>query len=328
MNTEDGTPMKYTALFDPAAHEGRAEPGRARYLYDHAPDLILAINVALAANRPLLLRGEPGSGKSTLARDIAFCLERQYLEEVVTSRTQAQDLLWRFDAVRRLADVQANPKKKLGGEHDAPYVEPGVLWRAFDPASAAEHGRGARRQAPAGKVERPAGQQSAGNGFVVLLDEVDKADPDVPNDLLVVMDARWFEVPELDHKRIQAPRDLPILLVITTNGERELPVAFVRRCVVHDLETPKRAQLRRIARRHFSPEEVGDAVLDAVLDKLEVLQKEAATPKLRAPSTAEMLDAVRACRDLKLKEPGGKGWDALTDAAMWKHKPRRKEGAS
>jgi MoxR-like ATPase len=303
--------MTYSPLFRP--DEQRAQRGRrpdaVQYLYDE--ELELAVNVALAADRPLLLRGLPGTGKSTLAADVAFCLGRRYESAVVTSRTQAQDLQWRFDAVRRLADAQA--KKK---EDDVAYVEPGVLWRAFSPASAARYGaKGKAKGTRSGVKDTDA---------VVLLDEMDKADPDVPNDLLVVIDERHFYVPEVD-VTVAAPKDLKVLIVITTNNERELPAAFVRRCVVFDIPMPREHRLRAIAARHF--DDLGTPLVDEVYGLLKELATSAGVAKLREPSTAEFLDALRACRDLGIREPSDARWRRIAEAAMWKHAPRPKDGA-
>jgi MoxR-like ATPase len=277
--------MTYTPLFD-AAHLEELRPrrpGAISYLYE--PGLELAINVALAAGRPLLLKGLPGTGKSTLAEDVAWKLERRFLEEVVTSRTRAQDLQWTFDAVRRLSDA-SGPGGVKSDEH---YVRPGVLWRAF----------------------------VGGDSAVVLLDEIDKAEPDVPNDLLVALDARWFEVTET-RERVEAPRDLAMLLVITTNDERALPPAFVRRCIVYEIQAPSRDRLTAIARRHVP--ELDAALLDQVYELYGALVTDARAQKLREPSTAELLDALRACRQLGITDASSPAWADVCRRAMWKHR--------
>src|SRR5262249_18525377 len=158
---------------------------------------------------------------------------RRYEQEIITSRIQAQDLKWRFDAVRRLADAQprSGPTPHPPGslvDDDRRYVEPGVLWRAFNLELALTVGKRAAGSPPG--VEPPA-NPAPGRGVVVLIDEIDKADPDVPNDLLVVLADRWFKVDDLDDQEVRAPEDLALFMVITTNGERDLPAAFVRRCV-------------------------------------------------------------------------------------------------
>jgi MoxR-like ATPase len=301
--------MKYKKLFDWKALELKHGPqrGGVAYVYDDA--LELAVNVAMASGRPLLLSGDPGTGKSTLAADVAWKLGRRFYADTVTSRTQAQDLLWSFDAVGRLA--RANTNQGLGDI--AQFIQPGVLWRAFEPKSAAEHGK---QPAP-----RPWGD--AGEHAVVLLDEIDKADPDVPNDLLVVLDQREFRVTETD-KRVVAPVKLDVLILLSTNGERDLPPAFLRRCVTHRIALPddprERAErMRNIVRRHFPPQEVADDLLNAVIDLFGQVQDGAGRRNLRAPSTAELIDAVRACVKLKVKKSTDPVWTQIATAAMWKH---------
>jgi MoxR-like ATPase len=309
--------MKYKKLFDWKALElERGVPsGGVAYVYDES--LELAVNVALASGRPLLLSGEPGSGKSTLAADVAWKLKRRFYTDVITSRTQAQDLLWSFDAVGRLA--RANTNKDAGAIEQ--FVQPGVLWRAFQPKTAAEHGKS--------PVARAWGDQ--GEHAVVLLDEVDKADPDIPNDLLSVLDQREFRVTETD-RRVAASAKLEVLVVLSTNGERDLPPAFLRRCVAHHIAFPsdpvKRAEhMRVIVRKHFSAQEVSDDLLAAVIDLFGAVKDGAELRKLRAPSTAELIDALRACVRLGVKASTDPVWERIATAAMWKHptKPARPE---
>lgn len=169
-----------------------------------------ALALAHAARRPLLVRGEPGSGKSQLARAAAALMKAPApLVQVIHPRFEPRDLLYRYDTIRRLADANAS-----GGILDEEkYVKPGVFWRAWEAAS---HGP-----------------------VVVLVDEIDKGDADVPNSLLEVLGQRSFkvdEVPEM-HTPSLLPGAMP-LIVITTNEERELPAAFVRRCVVLNLNPP------------------------------------------------------------------------------------------
>lgn len=186
---------------------------------------INALKLALAARRPLLLRGEPGCGKSQLARAAAQVMGvRQPLVEVIHSRLEPSDLLYRFDAMARLLDAQT------GNDLDPTnrkYLQAGILWKAFDAS---------RRK-----------QQCS----VVLIDEVDKADADLPNSLLDVLANRSFTVPMLNIAgrrgvRVVADESFSPLVIFTTNEERELPAAFVRRCVVLNLNPPSaRAELEQ-----------------------------------------------------------------------------------
>lgn len=292
--------MSYTPIFSPdTQRKTRGTPPKSLQPYHYSEALELAVNVALAARRPLLLRGNPGTGKSSLAADVAWCLGWRYEVEVITSHTQAQDLKWRFDAVRRLAEVQAGTYDKDKPRHirDRPFVEPGVLWRAFEPSS------------------ETTGKSGPADGVVVLLDEIDKAEPDVPNDLLVALDERWFKVPELG-QLIEAPPKLEILMIITTNNERDLPSAFVRRCVVFEIPPHDRAQLERIARLHHP--QISTTLLQSVLKMFDELVEDAKKQRLRPPSTAELLDALRACSALEI-DGGFSHWEQVLRAALWKH---------
>jgi MoxR-like ATPase len=170
-----------------------------------------ALALAYAARRPLLVRGEPGSGKSQLARAAAVLMEASApLVQVIHPRFEPRDLLYRYDTIRRLAD--ANTRDGIG--EDTRYVQPGVLWRAWQQAQASQP-------------------------VVVLLDEIDKGDTDVPNSLLEVLGQRSFRVEEVPAMSTPSlPDGAMPLIVVTTNEERELPAAFVRRCVVLNLNPP------------------------------------------------------------------------------------------
>ncbi|MBS0174555.1 MAG: MoxR family ATPase [Nitrospira sp.] len=169
-----------------------------------------ALIFAHAAHRPLLVRGEAGSGKSQIARAAAQVLgSGSPLVEVIHPRFEALDLLWRLDAVERLADAQL---LRLD-ESNEKYVKHGQLWQAIERA------------------------QQSDRTPVLLIDEIDKADTDVPNALLDVLGNRSFKVPPLGHKTVCGGKRLP-LIVVTTNEERELPAAFVRRCAVLNVNPP------------------------------------------------------------------------------------------
>ncbi|MBI1209559.1 MAG: AAA domain-containing protein [Azospirillum sp.] len=188
--------------FPPAGHLWRQEE-------------IYALILAWAARRPLLVRGEAGSGKSQIARAAAFHLyQGEPLVEVIHPRFEALDLLYRMDVVARLADAQTSGALDPS---NAKYVKRGKLWQAMAPDSVSGDGA-----AP-----------------VLLVDEIDKADAEVPNALLEVLGNRSFSVPPLGDKLVSLAKGRrPPLIVITTNEERELPAAFVRRCVVLNLSPP------------------------------------------------------------------------------------------
>jgi MoxR-like ATPase len=283
-------------------------------------DLRLAVEVALATDRPLLLRGEPGSGKSTLAPYIARNLGWRYYEHVVTSRTKATDILWTFDHIRKLADASSMAAAEI---KDADYVEPGVLWWAIDPGSAQVRGH----EAP-NKPTRPVVDPSAKlNGTrakldaVVLLDEIDKADPDVPNALLGPLGTMHFTVAETgvevpSQSQDHADRTGHVLVVITTNNERDLPPAFLRRCIVYRLPPPDRDFLLIVGRRHsIADKELASGknptVLNTAADLVMSARREAHNQARRPPSTAEFLDVLMASTRLGIT-PDSAEWDALT----------------
>jgi len=173
-----------------------------------------ALILAQACRRPLLVRGEAGCGKSQVARAAAQALGgTEPLVEVIHPRFEALDLLYRFDTLARLADAQVG---RLDAYNTA-YVHPGRLWEAYEQST--QSGAGAAQP-------------------VLLIDEIDKADADIPNALLEVLGNRSFTVPPLNNRAIQGDPERFPLIVITTNEERELPPAFIRRCVVLNLNPP------------------------------------------------------------------------------------------
>lgn len=286
--------MQYTKIFDPphllhAAHpagdKGRVgDRSAGEIVYVFTESIVLAINVALAAQRPLLVSGDPGSGKSSLAASVAAFMNWRYEPEVITPRTQASDLGWRFDALRRLQDAQAQALKQ-----DDDYVLPGPLWRAFEP-------EGDDRRA------------------VVLLDEIDKADPDVPNSLLDALGSMTFRVTETGRDVSASPERVPFV-VITTNNERQLPRPFLRRCITLSLPPPDEERLLEIAGAHDLRDEEGRAAKIAA--HVTGMRRAAAKEGRSYPGAAEFLDALRASRDLRVSY-GTAEWEAIASATLEK----------
>ncbi|HND55685.1 MAG TPA: MoxR family ATPase, partial [Pirellulaceae bacterium] len=231
--------MKLPAIPDRVSLPAQGGIERRVHLFD--PDSRNAILAAIGAARPLLVRGEPGVGKTQLAEAAAVALQRRLLTTVVDSRTEPRDLLYSFDAVARLAEAQlcgAAPKSSETDLHAARelltpkrFLTPGPLWWAFDWKSA-------RDQAELSGAPRPYSdeQWEAASGTVLLIDEIDKAETDVPNGLLEALGSRQF-TPPFDHQPVAQTGECP-LVVITTNEERALPDPFLRRCVVLDLKPP------------------------------------------------------------------------------------------
>jgi MoxR-like ATPase len=280
-------------------------------IYVYTPRTILALNVAIATGRPLLISGEPGSGKSTLAKNAAAILHRWYYRETITSRTRATDLLWTFDALRRLSDASTPNQPLLEKRY---YVDPGILWWTFDPISA--RNRGTEGEIPEKQQPLDKGQQPGGDAdprAVVLLDEIDKADPDVPNDLLEPFDMKSFTVRETNDS-VTAKRE--VLLILTTNGERELPPAFLRRCVTLTLDPPDKTWFVGIANQRYGNKD--DSLHTAVAAEVIKLREAAARAGLRKPSTGEYLDALQVCRELGI-DPGSKVWENAAENVLWKH---------
>lgn len=320
--------MKFTAkYFNPEAGGTLQSDGRVAFragdnpedLYLYDPKTILALNVALATRRPLLISGEPGSGKSTLARGAAAVLGWRYYKQMITSRTQAADLLWKYDTLRRLSAAH-NPDETLLPKQY--YVEPGSLWWAFDPRTATH--RGSQMEIEIGQRVRDPDlgtNVTTPKNAVVLLDEIDKADPDVPNDLLEPLDLKEFTVRETND-RVRLTDDRDLLMILTTNGEREMPPAVLRRCVLLTLAPPTKkwfvtiADLRRGEKDHALHEAVAGAVME--------LREAANKASLREPSTSEYLDALAVCDKLGIDTTSSdwkkaKAWQEVRRTVLWKH---------
>ncbi|MGW7451990.1 AAA family ATPase [Streptomyces sp. NPDC054787] len=260
-------------------------------VYSPTAEIITAVQVALITGRPLLLAGPPGCGKSSLAAFVARTLDFAYLEFVVTDESAPQDLLWGVDVIARLRDAQlASADGHVPPLHD--YIDPGRLWWALDPASAARRGA-----VPDAKVARPCampvhikGYEPRGAGAVLLIDEIDKAESSFCNGLLVPLGSRQFHVTDIDEPVQNGADRAPEnpLVIITTNGERDLPDAFVRRCVVLVVEGPDAERLEEIAVLHH-PAIAADAGL---LARVRLLAQRFETGAKEHASTAEFLDLI------------------------------------
>jgi MoxR-like ATPase len=265
-----------------------------------------AVRAALAAQRPLLVRGEPGAGKSQLARAAAEVLGRLFISEVVQSRSESQDLQWRFDAVARLGEAQALGAAPLSADEvrarldPLNYLSPGPLWWVLDWRSAADqHARGGGCFCP----PQPPPEWQPEHGCVLLIDEIDKADADLPNGLLETLGNGAFSAPWLSAPVAATPGTATPLVVITTNEERELPAAFVRRCLVLNLGLPAQEEdflafLEARGRVHFQ-ERCHDEVYRQAARQLWQDRRTAETQGVTPPGQAEYLDLLRVIATLE-----------------------------
>ena len=226
--------------------------------YVATPDLMLAVNAAITLQRPLLVKGEPGTGKTMLAETVAEALGLPLLQWHIKSTTKAQQGLYEYDAVSRLRDSQ------LGGEHGSRvhdisnYIVKGVLWQAF----------------------------SAETPTVILIDEIDKADIEFPNDLLRELDRMEFYVYET--RQLIRARHRPVVM-ITSNNEKELPDAFLRRCFFHYIKFPDKETMQAIVDVHFPG--LKKALLKEALEAFFQIRE---LPGLKKkPSTSELLDWLK-----------------------------------
>jgi len=223
--------------------------------YVATDDLMMAVNAAIALARPLLIKGEPGTGKTQLAQEIAGALGRPLYEWHIKSTSKAQQGLYEYDAVSRLRDSQLGEERV----HDIRnYIVKGRLWEAFESAV------------------QP----------VLLIDEIDKADIEFPNDLLRELDRMEFYVHET--RELVTARHRPII-IITSNNEKELPDAFLRRCFFHYIRFPDEATMRAIVAVHYP-----GLKQELLAEALAVFFEVRATPGLKKkPSTSELLDWIK-----------------------------------
>src|SRR4029077_8083636 len=241
--------------------------------YIASRDLEVAVNAAVTLQRPLLVKGEPGTGKTVLAHEGAEALGLELIELHIKSTTKAQQGLYEYDAVARLRDGQLGDPKV---QDIANYIRRGKLWESFDAADAP----------------------------VLLIDEIDKADIEFPNDLLLELDRMEFYVYET--QQTVAARQRPIVF-ITSNNEKELPDAFLRRCFFHYISFPDRATMSEIIEVHYP-----GLQKNLVREALNVFYEVREVPGLKKkPSTSELLDWLKLLmvedippETLRSKDPG------------------------
>ena len=227
--------------------------GTERYVA--TDDLQMAVNAAVTLQRPLLIKGEPGTGKTMLAEEVSAALGKPLIQWHIKSTTKAQQGLYEYDAVSRLRDSQLGDNKV---QDIANYIKKGKLWEAFD----------------------------ADEQVILLIDEVDKADIEFPNDLLLEIDKMEFHVYETGERIVAKHRPI---VIITSNNEKELPDAFLRRCFFHFINFPDRETMLRIVDVHFPG--IKKSLVDEALDVFFDVRK---IPGLKKkPSTSELVDWLK-----------------------------------
>lgn len=228
--------------------------GTDDYIIDD--ELMMTMNIAIKMNKPLLVKGEPGTGKTALAEAIAKALGKQLIVWSIKSTTKAADGLYQYDVVRRLYDSELGHE---GVEDIKRYIKMGKLGEAF----------------------------TSDEQCVLLIDEIDKADLEFPNDLLWELDRMEFYIPETD-ETIRAKN--PPIVIITSNAEKELPDAFLRRCAFHFIDFPDNDMMQKIVRAHYP--DIEEKLMEQVLDAFFYVREYYELKK--KPSTSELLDWINA----------------------------------
>jgi MoxR-like ATPase len=265
------------------------------YPYYPSEELVEAVNLAIRLNRPLLLEGEPGCGKSQLAAAVAYQFNKRYPEiewhyELwnVQSTSKAQDGFYTYDYVGRLQAAQL-AKEAVIDEKNNPtnpenFIDWGPLGKAFRSRQCSETNRPIRT--------------------IVLVDEIDKADRDLPNDLLLAIDQQQFEIKDVRPRRWQsANRKAPPIIFITSNREKELPNAFLRRCLYHYVDFPNMETLKQIINTRF--DKLSEEIVNKALDRFLKLREDMENDKDEGDkkvSTSELIDWVAALYDYQPEE--------------------------
>jgi len=224
--------------------------------YVASEELLSTVNIAMTLQKPLLIKGEPGTGKTMLAAAVAHALGKKLIIWNIKSTTKAQDGLYVYDVVQRLYDSQFGTH---GVDDIGHYIKLGKLGEAF----------------------------SSNEQVVLLIDEIDKADLEFPNDLLWELDQMEFSIPET--KETIRAKQRPIV-IITSNAEKELPDAFLRRCIFHYIDFPDKAQMEQIIKVHF--DDLDERVLQQAMNTFYMIRDIRGIDK--KPSTSELIDWIRA----------------------------------
>jgi MoxR-like ATPase len=288
--------MNYKPVFFDLPSEDTYSGSKDVEPYVFTEDIAIAIDVAHITKRPLLVEGKPGCGKSRLAEALAAVKGWHFLNKSITSRTTLEDLTNEFDHLQRLHDAHSVGADKDSIKPDWEYNRPGIFWWAFNRISAQNRGRDDERARTAFKgVERL--QKDGANNTLLLIDEIDKAEPDLPNDLLDTIERRRIEL--RDGSYIASDKS-QTFTIITSNRERALPAAFLRRCVSLYIEEPGEDDLKKIAKSHFT-DGIDDALLGQIVEKILEYRDREESEGLRVPGTSEFLDTLKVCIDREIK---------------------------